>query len=339
MFEDYQRQISSAIAVLLSTGNEAVVYFTRRDLLNEAIKPVHPMSELPEVHKIFLKQKTEGYWEGAAKTTAVYPEDHSRLIATFKAFRWLVERYRLTREYPPVQKAAEYLFKFQTQSGDIRGFIGNQYATYYTGYVLSLLIQAGYQDDRRIARGMDWLLQMRQDDGGWTIPLLTHYFKGNTMYRLTSTLAEPVEPDRSQPFSHNWTDMALRAFAAHPAYRRSEEARSAGKLLKSSFFQPDNYSSYRSPVYWTRFIQWWPNLLTALESLLLLGFSADDPDIANGIKWFFENQKGDQFWDCSYNPKNNAGKSNNLIERAWITLRICRMLKGYYGDQQLKTFQ
>jgi hypothetical protein len=82
----------------------------------------------------------------------------------------LVERYRFNRESLPVEKAAEYLFTFQTREGDIRGFIGNQYATHYTGYVLALLMQAGYVNDPRIERSIQWLLKMRQDDGGCTVP-------------------------------------------------------------------------------------------------------------------------------------------------------------------------
>jgi len=84
-----------------------------------------------------------------------------------------------------VGKAAEYIFSFQTPEGDIRGFIGNQYATYYTGYILALLIQAGYVDDPRVEKGMQWLLEMRQNDGGWTVPILTHHFDGRTMYIFT----------------------------------------------------------------------------------------------------------------------------------------------------------
>ena len=42
--------------------------------------------------------------------------------------------------------------------------------------------------------------------------------------------------------------MFLRAFAAHPKYRQSREALKAADLLKSTFFQPDVYSSYKDAV-------------------------------------------------------------------------------------------
>jgi hypothetical protein len=325
----WQEKLRDAIAALLDTENEAVVYFTRRDLLGEAVTPVNMIWELAEPRKILKKQSPDGSWAGAVKESSDYPENHSNLIATFKEFRRLVESFQFTCESASVAKAAEYLFTFQTAQGDIRGFIGNQYATYYTGYVLSLLIRAGYINDSRVGKGIRWLLDMRQDDGGWTIPILTRYFDGKTMYRLTSSYTEPVEPDRSRPFSHNWTDMVLRAFAAHPVYRRSEEARFAGKLLKSRFFKPDVYSSYKAAGYWTRFVHWWPNLLTAMETLSFLGFTVADTDINKGLQWFFDHIKEDGLWECSYGGKDISRSKSYSLERSWLSLRICRMLKHF----------
>ncbi len=141
MNKNWQEQLRDAVEALLATENEAVVYFTRRDFLGEDAGPIQRVWQLTEPRRILSKQYPEGYWPGPIKKAPVYPEDHSRLVAAFKNFRTLVERYQFTRESAPIEKAAEYLFKFQTDRGDIRGFIGNQYATYYTGYVLSLLIQ------------------------------------------------------------------------------------------------------------------------------------------------------------------------------------------------------
>ena len=151
------------------------------------------------------------------------------------------------------------------------------------------------------------------------------------MYRLTSSYAEPVEPDRSQPSSHNWTDMVLRAFAAHAGYRHSDEARVAGELLKSRFFDPDVYSSYKSASYWTRFVHWWPNLLTAMESLSLMGFTAGDPDIRRGLQWFIENQQSDGLWNCTSESGGRARTTRESVERVWISLRICLMLRRFLG--------
>jgi hypothetical protein len=328
---ELQCSLSGALTALVASGNEAVLYFARRDLNREAAGSAAFLLDMPETRGLLRKQRPDGSWPGPPQKAGTYPPGHSSLLGTFKATRVLVERYRFDRTIAAVEKAAECLLTFQTSCGDIRGFIANQYATYYTGYVLSLLIQAGYAGDPRIEKGMRWLLGMRQDDGGWVVPILTRHFDGKTMYRLTSTFAEPVEPDRSQPSSHNWTDMVLRAFAAHPAYRQSEEARIAGELLKSRFFQPDIYSSYKSAVYWTRFVHWWPNLLTAMESLSLMGLSAADPDIKRGLHWFVENQQSDGLWNCTSESGVRNATPRQSVERVWITLRICLMLRRFLG--------
>jgi hypothetical protein len=174
---------------------------------------------------------------------------------------------------------------------------------------------------------MEWLLSMRQNDGGWTIPYLTHSYDRETWFKMTTQPMEPVLPDRTKPFSHNWTDMVLRAFAAHPKYKKSPEAKTAAILLKSSFFQPDAYDSYKDAYYWTRFLFWWPNLLTALESLHLLGFTRDDPDIQKGLNWFIENQQPDGLWKLE---SIRAAKPEDMEERQWLALRICRVLKRYF---------
>jgi len=185
MNETCQEKLLDSIAALLGTNNEAIVYFTHRDLLGEAVDPINTVWTLAEPRRILKKQFSDGSWKGPARKTPVYPKDHGRLVATFKELRTLIEKYQSTLESDPIEKAAEYLFTFQTPEGDIRGFIGNQYATYYTGYILALLIQAGYVDDPRVGKGMQWLLEMRQNDGGWTVPILTHHFDGRTMYIFT----------------------------------------------------------------------------------------------------------------------------------------------------------
>ena len=45
----------NAIATLLATKNEAVVYFTRRDLLGKTVGLINEVWELAEPQKILLK--------------------------------------------------------------------------------------------------------------------------------------------------------------------------------------------------------------------------------------------------------------------------------------------
>ncbi len=332
MTQWFDRLEHDPIRGMLSSGNAAISYFVRRDLLGENVEPISIVWELPEVGKLLRKQSPDGSWRHKGKRTVAYPPHHYELMETFKRFRLLVERYRLTREHPAAEKAAEYLLSCQTEDGDIRGMIGNQYATYYTGAIMAHLIGAGYAEDPRIERGFRWLLSMRQDDGGWTVPILTHRLDRETLHRLTSEEAEPLEPDRSKPFSHNWTDMVLRAFTAHPGYRGAPEAMVAGELLKSRFFKPDAYSSYRAASYWVRFAFWWPNLLTSLDSLSRMGFTSEDPDIGAALDWFVEHQEPDGLWNLTYVEGKRAPDSEvNRDRKLWLGLAVARVFKRLLG--------
>jgi len=319
------------IPPLLASGNEALLYFARRDLLGEQTGAVSRLWDLPVAQRIVKKQQADGSWPrpGAKKHAAI----NYGLIETWRQFRFLVEMYGFTREDPHAQRAAEFLFSCQTPQGDIRGMLANQYATYYTGAMMSLLIQAGYGDDPRIERGFQWLLTKRQDDGGWTIPLLTHKFDRATQYRLTSEYATPVEPDRCRPFSHNWTGMVLRAFAVHERYRTSEPARVAADLLKSRFFQPDVYTSYQAASYWVRFEYpfWWNNLVAALDSLSRMGLSREDDQMRQALNWLTDHQEETGLWRTSYVKMQEPEPARAHETRLWVTLAICRIFRRLYS--------
>ena len=155
--DGWQRELRvDPIPALLSAGNEAVAYFARRDLLDEDPGPVSRLWRLPAALRILKKQQPNGSWPhpGRKEGQAV----NCDLIGAWKQFRFLVQEYGFTVDDPATRRAAEFLFSCQTEAGDIRGFLANQYATYYTGAILSLLIQAGCEGDPRVEKGLQWLL-------------------------------------------------------------------------------------------------------------------------------------------------------------------------------------
>jgi hypothetical protein len=313
----------------LGNGDAAVTYFVHRDLLGEDPGPVEQLWELPGAQKILKKQQANGSWPRPGEHK--HPAINYGLIETWRWFRVLVEQYGFTRQHPAAKQAAEFLFSCQTEEGDLRGILANQYATYYSGAILGLLVQAGYADDPRVEQAFQWLLGMRQADGGWSIPMITHKLDRQTQYRLSSQVAEPIQPDRSKPFSHNATGMILRAFAVHPQYRHCEAAHTAARLLAGRFFQPDAYTSYQDASYWLRFEYpfWWNNLVAALDSVSRIGLSGEDKQIRRALHWLVEHQEDDGLWRVSY-AKADEGVKDNLKTRQmkpWIGLAICRIFK------------
>ncbi|MBE0409305.1 MAG: hypothetical protein IBX69_06190, partial [Anaerolineales bacterium] len=325
--ENWRRQLRfDPIPTLLSSGDEALLYFVRRDLLGEEVSPICQLWQIPKAQKMLKKQQADGSWISPGKKK--HKDINYSLIETWKQFRFLVEQYGFNREDPSTRRAVAFLFSCQTADGDFRGFLANQYATYYTGAIMGLIIKAGYEDDPRIEKGFEWLLSMRQDDMGWSIPIITHKFNRETMFRLTSQYAEPIEPDRTKPFSHNWTGMVLRAFAAHSNYRQSEAAKTAAKLLKSRFFQPDCYTSYQAASYWVRFQYpfWWNNLVSALDSISLIDPTIDE-QMEKALKWILDNQEADGLWKATYVSGKESKNSKTTETRQWVSLAICRALK------------
>jgi len=203
-------------------------------------------------------------------------------------------------------------------------------ATYYAGAILATIVEAGYEDDPRVDRCFQWLLSMRQDDGGWTIPMITQKFDRETQYKLQTEFLPPAEPDRTKPFSHNCTGMVLRAFAAHPIYGHSEDARLAADLLKSRFFQPDAYASLKDARYWIRFEYpfWWNNLVSAMDIMVKMEVSAIDPHMKKAINWLVEHQQSDGLWKVNYYSTDPEKSTPQTLDRKlWISLAICRILK------------
>jgi len=321
---------ANPVPMLISAEDEALEYFVKRDLLCEEVPRIEYAWALLDVQKLKRNQKPNGSWSSGMNP--LYKNHPIDLPETFKRFRLLVRQYGSTRYDQSTAKAAEYLFSCQSDEGDFRGFIGNQYATYYTGEVTALLTLGGYEDDTRIERAFKWLLSMRQNDGGWAIPMLTHELDRKTSYRIVTEFVEPLKTIRSRHFSHFCTDMVLRAFAVHTKYRRSPIAQRVGNMLKTRFFKSDSYSSYQDPKYWTRFEFWWPNLLTTLDSLSLLGFSPNDTDIRFGLDWFVKNQQSDGLWKVDYgDAKPHMDNKLSLNRSLWLTLNICRVFKRFYG--------
>ncbi len=316
---------------LLGSGDEALDFFVRRDLLGEDPGPVERLWGLPGALRILKKQMPDGSWPRRGETK--HPAINYGLIETWRWLRVLVAQYGYTRQHPAVQQAAEFIFSCQAEEGDLRGILANQYATYYTGAILALLVQAGYVDEQRVEHCFQWLLGMRQADGGWSIPMITHKLDRATQYRLSSQYAEPLEPDRTKSFSHNATGMILRAFAAHPVYRHSDAARTAANLLAGRFFQPDAYTSYHAASYWLRFEYpfWWNNLVSALDSLSLMGIGKDDEQIRMALDWLVDHQQPGGLWKVSYALPDEVEKDTPKAQamKLWISLAICRVFKRY----------
>lgn len=305
---------------LLSSGDSAIALFTAQDLLEQTDVNVKTLWDLPEAKQIVSKQQPDGSWKYPGGNTNLRIAENYDQIETFRNVGYLVEMYGFNKSHPVIVKATDFLLGFQTDEGDIRGILGTQYTPYYTAAMLELFIKAGYADDQRIEKALQWLSSTRQNDGGWALPLRTQ----NKKLDIIALNAQTLEPERSRPFSHLITGVVLRAYAVHPTYHHSVEAKLAGKLLLSHLFKKDNYPDRSSPDYWLRFTYpfWFTDLISATDSLSKLGFKKEEPEIAEAIQWFIAHQHNSGLWKLK-TLKNQKKYQTDL----WISLAICRILR------------
>lgn len=310
------------LPALLSAEDVGLRFHVENDLLGERIQTLTDIWGSRAVTKIIEKQSEKGYWLYTGRRPGEEFGENYELVETWKMLRILIGKYGFHCEHPAMQRAVDFLFSCQSEEGDIRGILSNQYTPYYNGMLLELLIKAGYEDDRRLKRAMDWLLSMRQSDGGWIIPL--NMFKQSEYYNLA--MGKPINPDRNLPSSHMATGMAIRPFCIHPTYRPLPEVKRAGALLAERLFQKDQHSFRQATDYWFKlqYPFWWTNLLSVLDCLAVLGFSTDHKKVKEGLKWFSDNQRPDGTWRSSY-----EGKTGDAD--LWVSYAVCRMLKSFLG--------
>jgi Squalene-hopene cyclase C-terminal domain len=311
-------------AALASSGDPAIAFFARRDLLGEPPGSVNDLWELPEPLRIVRRQTTRGSWSYPAGTAALRSPENYDQIETFRQLGILIEQYGFTREHEAVARAAEFLLSFQTPEGDIRGIYGNQYATTYVGAITELLVKAGYADDPRIVNVFRWLLATRQRDGGWAIPMRTRGRRFRDFLDVEH-YPEPLAPDRCRPFSHLVTGMALRAFAADPRWRDVADVRRAAEQLASRLFKRDPYGDRGDPSYWERvsYPFWFTDIVSALDTLSRLGVSPRWGPIAGALERLNAVQRD----DGTFALKLLRAKDKDLP--SWICLAVCRSLERW----------
>ena len=310
------------LPALLAVNNEAINFFARRDLMNETPGPVSALWDLPAVSRLVRKQQPGGFWDYPAKGT-LRSETNYNQLETYRNLGFLVEKFGLNKKHATIREAAAFLFSCQSGEGDFRGIYGNQYSPNYSAGIMELLIKAGYGNDPHVKKGFDWLLSIRQDDGGWAIPLRTRGAKLDSILESAKTL----EPDRTRPFSHLVTGVVLRAFAAHPRYRCTAAAKKGARLLSSRFFQKDKYTDRGAPEFWGRcaFPFWFTDIVSSLDSLSRLSSSAKEPEIANALKWLVAKQEPDGLFGLK------LLKTGDRDLNYWLCLAICRIFKRFYA--------
>ncbi len=306
-------------------NNKALKYFINKEFLEKDTISIKDLWNLKAAQTILKKQEINGSWKYPTTKIDMNSKENYNQIETYRQLGILVEKYGFTNQNITIKKAAEFLFNHQTEQGDFRGIYGTQYSPNYTAAIIEILIKAGYEDDPHIDKCFKWLISVRQNDGGWSIPIRTH----NENWKEVMNSDNSLEPIKEKVFSHMITGIVLRAFAAHSIYKKSEYAKNAGELLISRFFKPDKYPDRRSKEYWHKvsFPFWFTDIISALDSLSLIEFNKDHPKIKIALKSLRNKQLENGFWDLK------LLRSKDKFLNYWINIAICRIFKRFFKDQ------
>ena len=113
---------------LLSSKDQAIVFFAKRDLQDEKGNQIESLWELPVAKKIVSHQQLDGSWKYPAAKLNIRSQQNYNQIETYRIIGELVEKYAFNNCSDALRKAADFLFSFQTSEGDFRGIYGNQFS-------------------------------------------------------------------------------------------------------------------------------------------------------------------------------------------------------------------
>lgn len=315
-----------SVEFLLARGSLPILFWLKKDILDVPVdREAKNLRKFAARVRILESQKPDGSWWDKRSDT---PVDWESTLYRMDTLRNLSRLYDFGCSFKDegVQKAMDFLFCLQSKEGDFRGTVLNEHTPTFHALVLEILCCYGLDKDRRVQKGFQWMLTNRQRDGGWALFSPCHSLDkpASTSGPRRPPRGQPFKPLKSQPFSHHVTGMMLRAFAESPTWRNSQEARQAGEILLGCFFQDEVYKDRTYPSDWEKISYpfWNTDILSSLDALSKIGFSAEEEMIQKGLNWLIKGQNSHGFWEC-------GNKKATLEDYLWVTLAALRVLKRF----------
>jgi hypothetical protein len=318
--------IGKSIEFLLARGNLPILYWLKKDILDVPIdRESRNLRKFAIRVRILETQKPDGSWWDKRSDTPIQWERTLYRMDTLRNLFRLYD-YGCTLREEGIQKALSFLFSLQSKEGDFRGTVINEHTPTFHALVLEILCRYGLDKDRRVQKGFRWISQNRQRDGGWA-HFNCHQPQANPKsanHSRRHLRRLPYKPRKSQPFSHHVTGMILRAFAESPTWRKSKEARQAGEMLLTCFFQEEVVGDKIVPSDWDKICYpfWNTHILSCLDALSKVGFGPEHEMIQKGLEWLLKKQNVQGFWEC-------GNRKATMEDHLWVTLAVLRVLRRF----------
>jgi hypothetical protein len=324
---------SDPIPRLLREGSPSVLARIRRDLIDDSEAPgLDEIWEYPEVRGFVKKMEKDGSYAPKAPEKALGGPRFAAALATLRAADRLADlgvRAEGGKCPEPLQRVVDALLSSQEADGGIADLALGEtpkarprsVSLHFQGWAMSALCRLGFEADKRVELGFRYLLERRQDDGGWA-------------WRGVRT------DSAARPSSHLVTGMVLRAFASAPARRATREARRAAELLATRFLQPDRYPDRKAPSFWEILAEprFYTDVLDALDTVTAIGLGKENSGVRTAEAYLRSRQYSDGLWYPGPPPnkaesfagvaKPPAKRDSKEVETAiWLTLRVLVVLR------------
>ncbi|NPD87393.1 MAG: hypothetical protein HGN29_01635 [Asgard group archaeon] len=245
------------------------------------------------------------------------------------------------KSHPAIEKAANFLFSFQLDTGSWPGVTnasmalwmkettkkstepyfehphhGKVIAPSLTGFPLRALAMCGYATDPRAEKAYDYLLTLLSPDGSWPYMISPD---GDIAYQVVGYRKMP----NSRYGCRTNTSIVLNSFAYHPKRRKSEQTKKALDLLLARETRERQHLGYETArmigaesshgflTYYARF-----DVAMVLDLCWKIGATKEDPRVADLIEYFIETQGVYGLWE--YESKPQASR--------WVTFDILKSL-------------
>ena len=319
---------------LLEKNNPSVRYFTLIHILDKPQNNSEVQAAKKEimntgvVPKVLAKQNIGGYWELPEKFyTAKYKGTSWQLI--------ILSELGADENEVSVKKACEFILE-NSQDRESGGFSiwtsarkgggrHNGVIPCLTGNMVWSLIRLGFLEDKRVKRGIDWIVKyQRFDDGEVIPPKIWPYQKATSCFGKHSC--------------HMGVAKSLKALAEIPSKKRSIAVvntieRGVEYMLKHHIYKRSHNLTKVSKPGWLRFgfpLMYQTDVLEILGILTNLGCKDERLQEAINLVKSKQDEKGRWKLESTFNNRFQTSIEQKGKSSKWITLHALKVLKRFY---------
>jgi hypothetical protein len=321
---------------LLEAENPSVRYFALTQVLDkpqsdsEVAAAKEAIMRIGVVPKILSKQNSEGGWE----------EPEKFYTAKYKGTVWqlvILSELGADGKDERIQKACEFILA-ASQDRESGGFSpwhsvkmgGGRHSVVIpclTGNMVYSLIRLGLLKDKRVQRGVDWIVRyQRFDDGDSHAPNIWPY-------------ENLVSGCFGKHSCHMGVVKSLKALAEIPANKQSEEvkdtiAQGSEYMLKHHIYKRSHNLAKVSKPGWLRFgfpLMYQDDVLEILGILTKLGYRDERMQDALDLVVSKQDPQGRWILENTFNGRFQTNIEQKGEPSKWITLNALTILKRFYS--------